>query len=108
MRRFAIAALAVTLMAGAARADAPPAAPRDADPPSDLAAPAVLLDGSAINRRLFPAFSDIDGDGFADLLVGIPNRLLVYRNRGTNERPAYDADPAWLDETVPTARIPDG
>jgi hypothetical protein len=63
----------------------------------------------------FPAFADIDGDGKIDLVLGVADwtknrgggRLRVYRNQGTKTRPAY-AKPTWLDETVPTARIPDG
>jgi hypothetical protein len=73
----------------------------------------VILDGTE-HGRLFPAFADIDGDGKIDLVVGVAGhksrrngRLLVYLNRGTKTRPKY-AKPRWLDETVPTARIPDG
>ena len=72
-----------------------------------------LLDGSEYGGG-YPAFADIDGDGTTDLVVGVTDwdshdggRLLVYHNRGTNARPVY-AKPAWLDATVPSARIPDG
>ena len=102
MRIRLSAASALLLLAGAARPE-PPAA----DPPAGFDAPEVILDGSEIDRRLAPAFADVDGDGVTDLLVGIPNRLLVYRNEGTDAAPAY-APPAWLDATVPTARIPKG
>jgi hypothetical protein len=64
----------------------------------------VILDGSEYGR-LYPAFADIDGDGKVDLLVGNwLGRLLVFRNHGTNDQPAY-ARPAWLHETVPSADI---
>jgi hypothetical protein len=73
----------------------------------------VILEGPEYGPP-FPTFADVDGDGKADLLVGVVDwksrdagRLLVYRNRGTNARPVY-AKPAWLDEAVPSARIPNG
>ena len=68
--------------------------------------PEVILDGSE-HGRMFPAFTDLDGDGKIDLLAGTVNRLLVYSNTGTNDRSAY-GKLAYLDATVPTARIPDG
>ena len=94
--------IALLLLVGIAR----PEPPR-ADRPARFDPPETILDGSKFDRRLFPTFADIDGDGSTDLLVGIPDRLLVYRNRGTTARPAY-AEPAWLDQAVPSARIPDG
>jgi hypothetical protein len=90
------------VFSGAARPDSP-----GANRPTGFDPPEMILDGSEINHNLFPTFADIDGDGATDLLVGIPVRSLVYRNRGTDARPAY-AEPAWLDETVPSARIPGG
>ncbi len=93
--------------------------PTDAAPSADgltrFDPPKVILDWTEDSRELFPAFADIDGDGKIAMLVGVADltskrrggRLLVYRNRGTNTRPEY-AKPMWLNETVPTALIPDG
>ena len=74
----------------------------------------TIYDGAeyAHSGRLFPAFGDMDGDGALDLLVGSTaqsggGRLLVLRNLGTDARPEY-GEPSWLDETVPSARVPDG
>jgi hypothetical protein len=69
--------------------------------------PEVILDGSEHADRMFPQFADFDGDGVTDLMLGVGDRLLVYRNRGTNARPVYDK-PTWFDETEPSARLPHG
>jgi hypothetical protein len=79
-----------------------------------------ILDGSEIGW-LFPTFSDFDGDGKIDLLVGVQGdkkqakpgteghltegHLLVYLNRGTNTEPVY-ARPYRLDDVLPSGRIP--
>jgi hypothetical protein len=72
----------------------------------------VIFDGSAYGR-LIPAFGDIDGDKRTDLLVGagyVPGvgkgRLLVFRNRATDEHPDY-APPEWFHDSVPTGLIPE-
>ncbi|MBY0458855.1 MAG: VCBS repeat-containing protein [Gemmataceae bacterium] len=69
--------------------------------------PNVILDGSEHAAALFPHFADFDGDGTTDLLVGVTDRLLVYRNRGTDDRPDY-APPVWFDEREPSGWIPGG
>jgi hypothetical protein len=69
--------------------------------------PEVILDGSEHGDLLFPQFADFDGDGVTDLVLGVGDRLLVYRNRGTNAHPAY-GKPAWFDESEPSARLPHG
>jgi hypothetical protein len=84
-----------------------PESPRGAERLTGVQPPEVILDGSEHGSRLIPHFADFDGDGKTDLLVGVGDRLLVYRNRGTNARPEY-AEPAWFDETEPSARIPYG
>ena len=84
-----------------------PATARGADRPTEFDPPEMILDGSEHGTRLFPHFADFDGDGTIDQLVGVGDRLLVYRNRGTNARPEY-AKPTWFDEAEPSARIPYG
>jgi hypothetical protein len=69
--------------------------------------PEMILDGSEHDGQLCPHYADFDGDGTIDQLVSVGDRLLVYRNRGTNARPEY-ATPTWFDEAEPSARIPAG
>ena len=95
--------IAVALLAvGGTVRQTPTGTGQQPDRPTGFDPPEVILDGS---ERLYPAFADIDGDGKVDMVVGTwTSRLLVYRNEGTNARPAY-AKPTWLDETVPSAKI---
>jgi FG-GAP repeat len=104
--------LALMVIGGTLRLDLPDAAP-GADRPAGLDSPKLILDGTDYGR-MFPTFADIDGDGKIDLVVGVTGskgngggRLLVYLNQRTRARPNY-GKPAWLHETVPTARITDG
>lgn len=69
--------------------------------------PEMVFDGSELGGRLHPHYADFDGDEKIDRLLGVENRLVIYRNRGTNARPEY-AKPVWFDEMVPSGRIPDG
>jgi hypothetical protein len=80
---------------------------RGTDRPATFDPPETILDGTEYAGRLFPHFADFDGDGTTDLLVGVWDRMLVYRNRGTEGQPEY-AKPTWLDESEPSARIPSG
>jgi hypothetical protein len=119
MRLCLTVLLAPVVLGGTLRSDPPGATPR-ADRPTGFDPPVTLLGGSDYHAFAhvpggYPAFADVDGDGTTDLVVGVTDRaeshdggrLLVYRNRGTDDRPAY-AKPTWLDATVPSARIPDG
>jgi hypothetical protein len=120
MRVCLTAAVAIMVIAGNLCPD-----PASATPAADRATafhrPEIILDGSKYGwmregypAGMFPAFVDIDGDGKKDLVVGVTDwnsrpggRLLVFRDQGTKTQPRY-AKPKWLDETVPTGRIPDG
>jgi hypothetical protein len=77
------------------------------DRPAEFGSPEVILDGSEYAGRLRPHYADFDGDGRIDRLVGVGDRLLIYRNRGTDADPEY-AGPTWFDEIEPSARIPEG
>src|SRR5262245_6696584 len=101
MRLRLSVALALLAVGGTVR-QTPTGTGQQPDRPTGFDPPEVILDGS---ERLYPAFADIDGDGKVDMVVGTwTSRLLVYRNKGTNARPV-NAKPAWLDETVPSAKI---
>ncbi len=114
MRLCLIPTLALMAIGGIQRPN-PTDAPPSADGLAGFDPPKVILDWTEDSGVLFPAFADIDGDGKIAMLVGVADRtskrgggrLRVYRNQGTKTRPEY-AKPTWLDETVPTARIPDG
>jgi hypothetical protein len=77
------------------------------DRPAEFDPPELILDGPEDGSRLYPHYADFDRDGKIDQVVGVGNRLRVYRNRGTNARPEY-ATPTWFDEAEPSARIPGG
>lgn len=85
----------------------PIASPQGVSRPAEFDPPELLLDGSEFAAGLHPHYADFDGDGKVDQLVGVGNRLLVYRNEGTSARPVY-ANPTWFDAAVPSAVIPDG
>lgn len=74
---------------------------------AEFGPPEVILKGSKNGTRLYPHYADFDGDGKIDQLVGVDDRLRVYRNQGTNAKPEYTR-PTWLDEVEPSARIPAG
>lgn len=102
MRPLLATALIAMLLTGPAGTEPP-----GAEQAPGVDAPEVILDGSEIDPTLIPTFADLEGDGTLDLLVGTTNRLLIYPNTGTNDRPEY-AEPRWLDESVSSALIPDG
>jgi hypothetical protein len=120
MRVCLTAALAIMVIAGNLYPDPATATPAT-DRTTEFHPPEIILDGSKYGwmkegypAGMFPAFVDIDGDGKKDLVVGVTDwnsrpggRLLVFRNQGTKAQPVY-TKPTWLDETVPTGRIPDG
>ena len=95
--------LALVAAGGAVPAVPPGTGPRP-DAPDGFDPPEVVLDGSEY-CKLYPAFADVDGDGTTDLVAGTwRGRLLVFRNTGTDDRPAY-AKPTWLDAAVPSADL---
>jgi hypothetical protein len=120
MRVCLTPALAFMVIAGNVCANPPTATP-DADRPPAFHPPEIILDANKFGwmrpgypAAMFPGFADLDGVGKNDLVVGVTDwnsrpggRLLVFRNQGTKTQPKY-AMPKWLDETVPTGRIPDG
>ena len=73
----------------------------------EFAPPEIILDGSEYGCGMHPHYGDFDNDGKIDQVVGIWDRLLIFRNLGTNAIPTY-AKPTWFDETEPSARIPAG
>jgi hypothetical protein len=98
--------LALVALGGPPRSE-PAGGTRGVDRPAEFAPPETILDGSEHGSRLYPHYADFDGDGMVDQLVGVGNRLLVYRNQGTSARPEY-GKPTWFDEAESSARIPDG
>jgi hypothetical protein len=104
---IALGGIGLALLAAGESPPPRPAGGTEVSRPAEFDPPEVTLDGSGYGGRLHPHYADFDGDGRIDQLVGVWDRLLVYRNRGTNARPAY-APPAWFDEAEPTARIPAG
>lgn len=68
--------------------------------PAPLGPPQLLFDGSHHRDCLYPCYADFDGDGTIDQLVGVGDRLLVFRNHGTTARPAY-APPTFFDAVIP-------
>ena len=111
MRIRLFAVLAGIGLALATLAETPPPGSRGPEqvkrPTAVSNRPEVILDGSEHADQLFPQFADFDGDGVTDLILGVGDRLLVYRNHGTNAHPVYDK-PTWFDETEPSARLPHG
>lgn len=95
------------LVVGEPPRPAPAPGTRGVTRPAEFDPPEMILDGSEYNGRLHPHYADFDDDGTTDQLVSVGDRLLVYRNRGTNSRPDY-AVPTWFDEAEPSARIPAG
>jgi hypothetical protein len=80
-----------------------------------LAKPVALqAGGQAINiggvGHSAPCVHDIDGDGNLDLLVGTfsQGQLRIYRNRGTNKAPKFDAKYDLLLDGKPEGTVPTG
>ncbi len=74
--------------------------------PIGFASPETILDGS-YGVRMYPHYADFDGDGTVDQLIGVQDRLLIMRNRGTNAKPDYEP-PTYFDAVEPSARLPGG
>ena len=63
--------------------------------------------GIDVGQRSFPAFHDLDGDGDFDLILGTEAEgLIVYRNDGTPQAPAFVRDDAALRLAVPALATP--
>jgi hypothetical protein len=77
------------------------------EPPVRLAAAGELI--HVDTGHAAPFVHDLDGDGVRDLLVGQfgKGRLRVYRNRGTNQQPEYEAS-RWLLAGGSIASVPVG
>ncbi|MCI0640300.1 MAG: hypothetical protein L0Y72_12640 [Gemmataceae bacterium] len=80
-----------------------------------LAKPVALeAGGQAINiggvGHSAPFIHDIDGDGNLDLLVGTftGGELRIYRNKGTNKAPKFDAKYDVLLDGKPEGTVPTG
>ena len=76
---------------------------------------AVILDEIENAYVIYPVFGKMSGSPGKDLFLGFRvsgkkdkrGRLRVFPNRGTSDEPRYD-DGFWLDERIPSARIPTG
>lgn len=81
--------------------------------PSPFAPPLLLqADGKPIQGdvgHLAPYVHDFDRDGLRDLLVGQfgGGNLAIYRNRGTNTQPVYEAA-RWFEVGGERASVPAG
>ena len=80
----------------------------------ELAAPVnVTAGGKAIDTGgvgyAAQFFSDFDGDGVRDLLIGefSQGKLRIYRNVGTNTKPRFEGY-EWFQNGAPTGRVPTG
>ena len=77
----------------------------------------MLINGIEDALEIHPEFGRFSESPGKDLLLGYHlkkvkgedgrGRLKIFRNLGTLKRPRYRAG-VWLDETYPSARIPDG
>lgn len=98
--------IAQALLGLAAGDDGASAAPIFA-PPVMLRAADAPIEGAV--GHLAPYVHDWDGDGLRDLLVGQfgDGNLAIYRNRGTNARPVYEAA-RWFEVGGERASVPAG
>lgn len=104
MRVFSFT-LAGLLCAGTAWAAAP--AGGQFAPPTRIEAAGKPVDVEIGHAA--PLVLDWDGDGKQDLLVGQfgDGKLRIYRNTGTNEKPAYDAH-KWFEAGGDVGKVPTG
>ncbi len=78
---------------------------------------AVILDHITGAREVYPEFGSLTDRTAKDLLLGYGikgakgdnrrGRLKIFPNLGTRDQPRYEQGD-WLDETIPSARIPVG
>lgn len=59
------------------------------------------------NHFLNPRFVDWDGNGLLDLIVGVGDYVVLYRNIGTKTEPRFKRDPALTVAWVPARAHPD-
>jgi hypothetical protein len=106
--RYRLLAALVVIGSAMLLIDLPPAEDsRSRNAAIGFAPPEVILDSWDYGARLHPHYADFDGDGRIDQLVGVQNRLLNFRNLGSNARPVY-AEPSYFDEVEPSANLPSG
>ena len=111
--RFALSiSLAVACGAGASAKQ--PTTVLEFEPPIRIQIEPQLAKAASQYTSGYPSFTDVNGDTKTDLIIGVAyrgsekcGRALVLLNRGRQHQPEYE-DAYWLDDIVPSARIPGG
>ena len=108
--------ISLALVCGAASSAKQPTTALDFGPPIRIEIEPQLGKATRPYTSLggFPSFADVNGDTKTDLIIGVAwrgsercGRALVLLNRGRQHQPDYE-DAYWLDDVVPSARIPGG